>query len=85
MLGTMHREDVVAALRKRYGSVAAFERAKGLPAKSVAEVLRGRAWRTVFQAVEAALKEPLPERDQSETSDSNAGSDSSHRLNSSVA
>jgi lambda repressor-like predicted transcriptional regulator len=37
-----HREDIKAAIRKRHGSLAAFEREKGLPAESVRDVLRGK-------------------------------------------
>jgi lambda repressor-like predicted transcriptional regulator len=37
-----HREDIKAVLRKRYGSVHAFELRKGLPKDSVSDVLRGR-------------------------------------------
>lgn len=61
MLATQHPEDIKAALRKRYRSVAAFEREKGLPAKSVTEVLRGRKSARVSTAIEAALIEPLPQ------------------------
>jgi lambda repressor-like predicted transcriptional regulator len=60
-LDSMHREDVKAELRKRFPSIAAFERAKGLPSKSVNEVLRGRRWQRVADAIESALKQPLPE------------------------
>jgi len=41
--GFHHHEDIKAAIRKRYGSLAAFEVAKGLPKESVRDVLRGRA------------------------------------------
>jgi lambda repressor-like predicted transcriptional regulator len=54
----MHREDVKAALRKRWGSVARFERLKGLPAKSVHEVMRGRKSARVSEAIERALTDP---------------------------
>ena len=39
----MHPEDIKAALRKRFGSVFAFEDAHDLPRKSVSDFLRGRA------------------------------------------
>lgn len=80
MLPTMHPEDVKAGIRKRYGSVAEFERVKGLPPKSVTEVLRGRAWRRVSEAVEAALQENEPPHLLSECSDSSEQSASAHRL-----
>lgn len=55
LLGQMHKEDVNAALRKRFGSVAAFERAKALPEKSVHDLLRGRPSARVRDAVESAI------------------------------
>lgn len=38
-----HPEDVKASIRKRFGSLRAFERQEGLPDKSVSAVLRGVA------------------------------------------
>ena len=84
MLTAMHPEDVKAGLRKRYGTVAEFERAKGLPPKSVTEVLRGRTWRRVSDAVEAALQEDEPSLTQSEGSDS-PKQGGAHRLNAQAA
>lgn len=78
MMIAMHPEDVKAGIRKRYGTVAEFERRKGLPAKSVTEVLRGRKWRRVSDAVEAALQENTP---QYEPSDSSGLETETHRLN----
>lgn len=60
-LELMHREDVKAELRKRFRSVARFERLRGLPEKSVHEVLRGRKSARVSDAIAAALTEPLPQ------------------------
>ena len=54
-LGSMHREDVKAALRKGFGSIFAFERAHALPRKSVSDVLRGRPNQRVATAIERAL------------------------------
>lgn len=81
MLTAMHPEDVKAGIRKRYGTVAAFERQKGLPPKSVTEVLRGRAWKRVSDAVETALQEQVPLESLSEGSDNSGESDLAHRLN----
>ncbi len=53
-LESWHREDVKALLRRRYGSVGAFEQAKGLPRASVSDVLRGR---TVARTTTAILEE----------------------------
>ena len=40
---TIHREDVKAQLRKRYGSLAAFSEARGLLAQQVRDLLRGKS------------------------------------------
>lgn len=80
LLIAMHPEDVKAGIRKRYGSVAEFERAKGLPPKSVTEIFRGRAWKRVSDAVEAALQEDVPPRPLSECSDSSSRFADAHRL-----
>ena len=56
-LAALHREDVLAQIRKVHGSAAAFERSLCLPAKSVNEVLRGRANARVKRAIEALLAE----------------------------
>ena len=54
-IASMHREDVKAALRKSYGSIFAFERARDLPRKSVSDVLRGRPNQRVALAIETVL------------------------------
>jgi lambda repressor-like predicted transcriptional regulator len=46
-----HPEDIKAALRKRYKSVAAFERACGLPSRSVKDVLIGKSRPRVAHAI----------------------------------
>lgn len=60
MIANMHREDIKAGLRKRYGTVRAFEIAHGLPRGAVTEILRSRKWRRVEDAVERALAAPKP-------------------------
>jgi lambda repressor-like predicted transcriptional regulator len=67
----MHKEDIKAALRKRYGTVKHFEEINGLTKGSVGEVLRKRRWAKVERAIEKAI---------SDKPDSSPGSDS-HRLN----
>ncbi|WP_432769769.1 MAG: hypothetical protein HEQ22_03215 [Sphingopyxis sp.] len=54
-ISTLHRQDVLAQIRKAYGSAAAFERANRFPEKSVNEVLRGRANARVKRAIEELL------------------------------
>ena len=75
-LAEMHREDVKSELRKRFGSVAAFERQHGLPVKSVTDLLRGYPSKRVETAVVNAI---FP---QSEGSDLNSELDTAHRINS---
>lgn len=82
LLDTMHREDVVATIRKRYGSVAAFERELGLPTKSVNEVLRGRANARVSDAVEKLLADNDPQPECSGYSERSQGA---HRLSSTAS
>ncbi len=72
-LARLHPEDVKAGLKKRYRTVAAFERQAGLPEKSVFDVLRGRASARVTAAIETALSKPLPQARESEFSDNNTG------------
>lgn len=55
----LHKEDIKGMLRKRHGSMRAFERKNGLPPLSVKDVLRGRASRRVESAIAADLKMPL--------------------------
>lgn len=67
----MHPEDIKAALRKKYGSVFAFEDARGLPRKSVSDFLRGRPNQRVRDAIDTVLSP-----DQSDLADgSEAGAD----------
>lgn len=52
----MHPQDVQAAIRKQYGSVAAFHRKHGLPTTAVFDVLRGRASAVVERAIDDVLR-----------------------------
>ncbi|MGR4892243.1 transcriptional regulator [Sphingopyxis sp. LARHCG72] len=51
----MHREDIKAALRKRYGTIRQFELDHDLSRGAVHEVLRNRRWAKVERAIEQAL------------------------------
>lgn len=55
----MHREDVKAVLRKKYGSLRAFEDANQLPPNSAKDVLRGRAVAGTERAIATELGKPL--------------------------
>ena len=76
-LSTTHPEDIKAALRKRYKSVASFERQHGLPPKSVSDLLRGRKSARVMEAVQSGISDSR----KSELSDSNAQTPAAHSLN----
>lgn len=80
LLTELHPEDVKAALKKRFRSVAAFERIEGLPEKSVNDVLRGRASARVSAAIESALSKPIPPATESEFSDDSAEQSAAHLL-----
>lgn len=72
----MHPEDIKASIRKRFGSVFAFEDANDLPRKSVSDFLRGRPNQRVKDAIAKTLSP-----DQSELSDGNGEFAGAHRLN----
>lgn len=55
----LHREDIKAALRKRHGTLVAFETKRALPKGSVKDVLRGRAVGQTERAIAADLNMPL--------------------------
>lgn len=40
---TIHREDVKAALRKRHGTLEAFQEAAGLTGQQIRDLLRGKS------------------------------------------
>jgi lambda repressor-like predicted transcriptional regulator len=79
-IATMHPEDIKAGLRKRFGTVFAFEQINGLPKRSVADVLRGRPNARVIRAIEDALTLPAPDSNQSNLSDSSENDGEAHRL-----
>lgn len=57
----MHKEDIKSVLRKKHGTLAAFEQARGLPAGSVKDALRGRSIARTQAAIAVELKKPLQE------------------------
>jgi len=60
----IHPEDVKALIRKRFGSLQAFERARGLPFRSVSDLLRGKT----SQRVAAAVNKEISARRQGSAS-----------------
>lgn len=59
LLDRMHPEDVKAAIRKQFGSVARFIEERGLPATGVSDLFRGRTSARVREAVEQVLEEQI--------------------------
>lgn len=57
----MHKEDIKSAIRKRWGTLTAFEAAKSLPRGCVKDVLRGRASVRTEQAISTAVEVPVQE------------------------
>lgn len=51
----LHPEDVRAAIRKKFGTLAEFERVNRLPAQSVKDVLRGRTSKRIAKAIASEL------------------------------
>jgi len=79
LLDQMHPEDVKAAIRKRFGTVAQFTRERGLPEQGVVDLFRGRSSQRVREAVEEVLQDQ--EREQSIKVDDSKAVSSAHRLN----
>lgn len=55
----LHHQDVRAAIKKRYGTILAFQKAHNLPATGVHDVLRGGTSKRVEDAIESVLMEQL--------------------------
>ncbi|OYW88885.1 MAG: hypothetical protein B7Z20_01505 [Sphingobium sp. 32-64-5] len=77
----MHPEDIKAAIRKRFSTVSAFERAYDLPSKSVHDLLRGRPSARVEEAIKSIIAQPVSDFSKSEHSDYNRKHRNAHRLN----
>lgn len=60
-LADMNPHDIKAEIRKRFGTLAAFERAFDLPAKSVTDVCRERASSRVENAIADVIRRPASE------------------------
>ncbi len=73
----MHFEDVKAALRKRFATITLFEQHENLPKGSVHDHFRGRRSSRVRQAIETAIRRPLP----ADFSDNSKALAASHRQN----
>lgn len=80
-----HPEDIKAALRKKYGTLVAFERAKELPSNSARDVLRGKTVAKTAVAIadelETSVHVLFPGRFLSLKRDDNTTDGTVHRLN----
>lgn len=55
----MHKEDIKSAIRKKHGTLMAFELKRGLPAGSTKDVLRGRSNARTETAIAFELSKPV--------------------------
>jgi len=74
----MHPEDLKAAIRKRFGTIGAFQHAYDLPKTGFTDFLRGRTSRRVEDAIHSALTE-VPSK--SIKPDNSRPKRAAHRLN----
>lgn len=80
-LSEIDPHDLKAEIRKRFTSLAAFERTFDLPRKSVTDFCRRRPSSRVEKAILSVIRRPVSEFSQSEYSDSSAPIKRAHRLN----
>ena len=82
---SVHKEDIKAEIRKRHGSLAAFEAARGLPRQSARDVLRGRAVAQTAHAIAVELNTTVerlfPGRFKSHIRDNSVRAGDMHRQN----
>ena len=57
LIDEFHPEDIKAAIRKRYRSLKAFERALGLSFNSPSEIFRGRTSARTEKAIRRVLRD----------------------------
>lgn len=55
----LHPEEVKAQLRMRHGTISAFEKSRGLPPRTVSQILFGKAIRKTAEAIADELDIPL--------------------------
>jgi len=55
----LHREEIKAKLRMKFGTIEAFEQLRELPPRSVKDVLRGRSVRRTAEAIAFELGVPI--------------------------
>lgn len=83
-----HPEDIKAEIRKRFGSMAAFERTFDLPKDSAKDVLRGKSVAQTATAIarelQTSVHELFPGRFLSLKRDDSSEMARDHRLNATV-
>lgn len=76
--GKVHPEDVKAAIRKRFGSLGAFETQRGLKSRSVTDVLRGKPSRPTAVAIAEELNRPVQDLFPGKYAPANADDSNTH-------
>lgn len=56
---TLHREDIKAGIRKKFGTLSAFEQQRGLPKGAVKGVLIGKSSSRTVEAIADVLQLPV--------------------------
>ena len=86
----LHREEVKARLRMKYGTLGKFEQEQGLPPRSVNDIFQGKTARRTAEAVASELGVSIhwlfPGRyaEKSAKPDTNERSAAAHSLNAEV-
>lgn len=81
LLERFHYEDIKASIRKKWGSINAFESQQGLPKNSVSDYFRGRRSRKVQAAVERHILSQFMSLPASGETEGSPVSQRAHRLN----
>ncbi len=89
MRRAVHPEDIKATIRKRFGSLGSFEKARTLKARSVTDVLRGKRSRKTAQAIAnevgKSIHELFPNQYATANADCSSEASATHRQNGGVA
>ena len=85
MLKGLHYEDIKASIRKKWGTLSAFEKANGLYPKSVHNHFRGLRNKKVEAAVEAHLLSIISPFAGGDSSQPTTRKPRNHRLNQEAA
>ena len=81
MLAGLHYEDIKASIRKKWGSLSAFEQSQGLPRGGVNDWGRGKTSARVQRAIEHHLTSIISPVALSDNPELTTGGVGAHRLN----